>query len=568
MIRHHKKGITSGYSLVFFFTFVVILLLLYINIMRVKSGFNFRFIGEESLDMLKVEQNSEIARDYLHNSAELALKQTIDQFTNSGSTISSDGVYPVLKEDTLESNFLDTFKSNLRSILFSNSYMLPTDYKLYANFTGGTDIIGVPDSPMIYLRSKPLSPLDWPVALVDGKREIIKDGCYRFDNNKILKKMINVKGILITSKDNNVYSIAGRGKVLKVFLAVQQDIPCYDEKTKSENYDCDSLGEGNYVIIKYPNFDVKYARLSSINVREGENIDKRQVIGKFGNTGLPWGNALLLEVYENNKPINPLCFYSDVYFNDSTKSTCMQCNEKRYTNFIPFEVHDKFQISTVDNLRTTLLSIKKSCYSSQDFGDCVRKQVLALRGEGYNVKLMGSCERGVFKPFYNLSAFIEDCANSKNKTCYCDYSIGHLADSDPNLFTSSEEYEILMNQTFFGLRISLVNKTKGSREEIAQSVIPSNFRLLSKYGEAPFIGGAVVSLTSVPYLSLPGKPVRTFTKNLVLFKHGENISIVYPNEREDVENNNPKCILNNDTVRVCINGLKFEITSHHYKTLR
>ncbi len=568
MIKHKKRGITSGYSLVFFFGFVVVLLLLYINVMRVRNSFSFRFIGEESLDMLKVEQSSEIARNYLHNSAQLALKQTIDQFTNSGGTISSDGVYPVLKDDTLESNFLNTFKSNLHSILFLNQYMLPTDYKLYANFTGGTDIIGIPNSPMIYLKSKPLSPMSWPVDLVDGKKEILKDGCYGFDDNKALKKMVQVKGILATSKNNNVYSIADQGKVVKVFLAVQLNVPCYDEMTKSENYDCDMLGEGNYVIVKYPNFDVKYARLSSINVREGEIVNKGQVIGRFGNTGLPWGNALLLEIYEDNKPVNPLCFYSNVYFNDSTKSTCMQCNEKRYTNFIPFEVHDKFQISTIDNLRTTLLSIKQSCYLSPNFGDCVRKQLLALKGKGYHVEFMGSCEKGIFKPFYNLSAFIEDCANSKNKTCYCEYSIGHLADSDPSLFTSSEEYEIRMNQTPFGLRMSLVNRTKKRSEEIAQAVIPSDFKLLTKYGEVPFVGGAVISLTSVPYLALPGKPIRTFTKDLVLFKQGRNVSIVYPNKKDYVEQSNQKCVLNNDTVRVCINGLKFEITNNHYKTLR
>ena len=568
MIKRNKKGITSGYSLVFFFAFVVILILLYINIMRVRNSFSFRFIGEESLDMLKVEQSSEIARNYLHNSAQLALKQTIDQFTNSGSTISSDGVYPVLRDDTLESNFLDTFKSNLHSVLLLNSYLLPMNYKLYANFTGGTDIIGIPESPMIYLKSKPLSSIDWPVSLVNGKKEILKGGCYGFDNNKILKKMMHINGILVTSKNNNVYSVADQGKVLKVFLAVQQNVPCYDEATKSENYDCNSLGEGNYVIVKYPNFDVKYARLSSINVREGEMVDKKQVIGKFGNTGLPWGDALLLEMYEDDKPVNPLCFYSNVYFNDSTESTCMQCNEKKYTNFIPFEVHNKFQISTIDNLKSTLLSIKKSCSLSPNFGDCVRKQVLALKGNGYNVELMGSCEKGIFKPFYNLSAFIEDCANSKNKTCYCKYSIGHLADSDPSLFTSYEAYEIGVNQTSFGLRMSLVNKTKRASRELAQAVIPSEFKLLTKYGEVPFVGGATLSLTSVPYMALPGRPIRTFTKDLVLFKQGENMSIVYPNEMGEIESNNQRCTLNNDTVRICINGLKFEITSEHYRTLR
>ena len=69
-------------------------------------------------------------------------------------------------------------------------------------------------------------------------------------------------------------------------------------------------------------------------------------------------------------------------------------------------------------------------------------------------------------------------------------------------------------------------------------------------------------------MALPGKPIRTFTKDLVLFKQGGNVSIVYPNRKDYVEKNNQECVLNNDTVRVCINGLKFEITSNHYKTLR
>lgn len=49
-----------------------------------------------------------------------------------------------------------------------------------------------------------------------------------------------------------------------------------------------------------------YAHLSEINVKEGDRVDTRTVIGKMGRTGNATGDHLHLEVYKNGRPVNPI----------------------------------------------------------------------------------------------------------------------------------------------------------------------------------------------------------------------------------------------------------------------
>jgi murein DD-endopeptidase MepM/ murein hydrolase activator NlpD len=76
-----------------------------------------------------------------------------------------------------------------------------------------------------------------------------------------------------------------------------------------------SSGYGKHVRIEHGyNYVTLYAHMSKINVRIGDQINRGDVIGYVGNTGLSSGPHCHYEVRKNGKPVNPVNYY----FNDLT----------------------------------------------------------------------------------------------------------------------------------------------------------------------------------------------------------------------------------------------------------
>lgn len=74
-------------------------------------------------------------------------------------------------------------------------------------------------------------------------------------------------------------------------------------------------GYGNHVRIKHGyGYVTLYAHMSKIKVVEGQKINRGDIIGYVGNTGLSAGPHCHYEVRKNNEPVNPVNFY----FNDLT----------------------------------------------------------------------------------------------------------------------------------------------------------------------------------------------------------------------------------------------------------
>lgn len=72
-------------------------------------------------------------------------------------------------------------------------------------------------------------------------------------------------------------------------------------------------GWGNHVIIDHGyGYETVYAHMSDFNVREGQTINRGEIIGYVGNTGTSTAPHLHYEVHKNGKPVNPVNFY----FND------------------------------------------------------------------------------------------------------------------------------------------------------------------------------------------------------------------------------------------------------------
>jgi murein DD-endopeptidase MepM/ murein hydrolase activator NlpD len=64
---------------------------------------------------------------------------------------------------------------------------------------------------------------------------------------------------------------------------------------------------GKSIVISHGNgITSRYAHLSKILVREGQEVTKTTKIGEVGSTGRSSGDHLHLEVYEHGKPIDPL----------------------------------------------------------------------------------------------------------------------------------------------------------------------------------------------------------------------------------------------------------------------
>jgi len=113
---------------------------------------------------------------------------------------------------------------------------------------------------------------------------------YGFREHPIKKEVLFHEGIDISAVVGTpVYSTA-QGRVVKVLYS--------------------KYGFGNRVIIKHAyGFETLYAHLGDINVKKGQWVNKNQLIGTVGNTGLSTGPHLHYEIHKNNNPRDPLGYF-------------------------------------------------------------------------------------------------------------------------------------------------------------------------------------------------------------------------------------------------------------------
>ena len=70
-------------------------------------------------------------------------------------------------------------------------------------------------------------------------------------------------------------------------------------------------GYGNMITIKHNSiYTTRYAHMKDIEVKKGDTINKGQIIGTVGNTGVSTRSHLHYEIIENGKKVNPLLFFS------------------------------------------------------------------------------------------------------------------------------------------------------------------------------------------------------------------------------------------------------------------
>lgn len=69
-------------------------------------------------------------------------------------------------------------------------------------------------------------------------------------------------------------------------------------------------GYGNQLMIDHGHgYKTRYAHLSEFKVKEGETVQRGELIGKIGNSGLSTGPHLHYEVRKNGEPVNPINYF-------------------------------------------------------------------------------------------------------------------------------------------------------------------------------------------------------------------------------------------------------------------
>lgn len=104
----------------------------------------------------------------------------------------------------------------------------------------------------------------------------------------------------------NIYATQP-GRVIKVSNTCSHNTP------KSGRHSCGG-GYGNYIIIDHGgDISSLYAHCASINVSEGQYVNKGDVIGKVGTTGWSTGFHLHFEIRKNGKATNPFDYKPFIY---------------------------------------------------------------------------------------------------------------------------------------------------------------------------------------------------------------------------------------------------------------
>jgi murein DD-endopeptidase MepM/ murein hydrolase activator NlpD len=113
---------------------------------------------------------------------------------------------------------------------------------------------------------------------------------YGYRKHPIKKEVLFHEGIDISANvGTSIYSTA-QGRVVKILYS--------------------KYGFGNRVVIQHAyGFETLYAHMNIIKVKKGQWVNKNQLIGTVGNTGLTTGPHLHYEVHKNGQPRDPLGYF-------------------------------------------------------------------------------------------------------------------------------------------------------------------------------------------------------------------------------------------------------------------
>ena len=191
-------------------------------------------------------------------------------------------------EEAIEQTILKITHSDINRIQEKNRYdfltlligamLLLISFFGYDQFKSISNQVGRPPIQ----ESRSVGPTGWP--LEDAHVPISSK--FGMRTHPIFKTQIHHKGIDIKAAKGTSVLSTGKATVYKVGV---------------------NKNAGKFIILKHDHhFMTKYFHLSKIIVQEGSTVQKGEVIGKVGNTGMSTTPHLHYEIIQDNGPIDPL----------------------------------------------------------------------------------------------------------------------------------------------------------------------------------------------------------------------------------------------------------------------
>ncbi len=171
-----------------------------------------------------------------------------------------------------------------------------------------------------------------------------------------IPSILHANAIMISGFGNRIHPVSGAVKHHDgVDFACQTGTPIYatgSAKVEEANYNengyglCVNLDHGN-------GYRSKYAHLSKILVKEGQEVNRGQLIGYSGSTGLSTGPHLHYEISYHNVKIDPIDFFYEDLSPSRYKQLVTQAEESAHSHD---HGHAESDSVTLDDIKDYLKS--------------------------------------------------------------------------------------------------------------------------------------------------------------------------------------------------------------------
>lgn len=235
-------------------------------------------------------ENSELKKEYLKLTEKLMEMETIvTKIHEYDNVIYSQ--YLGVDFDTTDYHQFRNDSLNLSLRRNDSLFGEVNDRTFYAAEMLATQLIKLQETSTTFTKNKNAILYYPTISPVKTKDFVELTSPYGWRQHPIIKdKVLFHEGVDIAARiGTKVYSTA-QGRVVKILYS--------------------KYGYGNRIVIKHAyGFETLYAHLGVIKVRRGQWINKNQLIGTVGNTGLSTGPHLHYEIRKNNEPRDPLGYF-------------------------------------------------------------------------------------------------------------------------------------------------------------------------------------------------------------------------------------------------------------------
>jgi len=179
-----------------------------------------------------------------------------------------------------------SFALKSRDSIFS----LVNDRAFYAAEKLATQLTKLQETSNLFKNNKNAINYYPTISPIKAKDFIEISSPYGYREHPIKEEVLFHEGIDISANvGTSIYSTA-QGRVVKIMYS--------------------KYGFGNRVVIQHAyGFETLYAHMNMINVKKGQWVNKNQLIGTVGNSGLSTGPHLHYEVHKNGQPRDPLGYF-------------------------------------------------------------------------------------------------------------------------------------------------------------------------------------------------------------------------------------------------------------------